>query len=374
MKTLYIIAKGIGKLSDEEIKALEEKNRHPRVSLLEDALSAEVLDERYLTGKVPAWRSWLLKLLPVGAAQIIETLFVHHKYDVIFTHSERVGLPLAFMMKYLGIKTPHVMIVSRITSMNEKKSKQKMWLLKYAKDALDRILIWSSVQREIAINQLGVDPEKIKLIKRGTDQRFWHPTPAKTDMICSVGMEMRDYPTLVEALRPLDIPCHIAVGAARGQIFETVKKLYDISELPENLEVGRKDYEELREMYNRCRFVVVSLLPTDSDNGLTAILEAMAMGKAVICTRVEGQVDVIEEDVTGIFVPQGDPEALREAIQKLWNNPELAEQMGAAGREYIEENHSVEQFVDDISKEVYEVANNPQVIKKKTVEKLEVET
>lgn len=374
MKTLYIIAKGIDKLSDEEIKALEEKNRHPRVSLLEDALSAEVLDERYLTGNVPAWRSWLLKLLPVGAAQIIETLFVHHKYDVIFTHSERVGLPLAFIMKYLGIKTPHVMIVSRITSMNEKKSKQKMWLLKYAKDALDRILIWSSVQRKIAIHQLGVDPEKIKLIKRGTDQRFWHPTPANTDMICSVGMEMRDYPTLIEALRPLDIPCHIAVGAARGQIFETVKKLYDIPELPENIEVGRKDYEELREMYNRCRFVVVSLLPTDSDNGLTAILEAMAMGKAVICTRVEGQVDVIREGVTGIFVPQGDPVAMREAIQKLWNNPGLAEEMGAAGREYIEENHSVEQFVNDISKEVYDVAKSPQVLKKKTVEKLEVET
>ncbi|MEX0609984.1 MAG: glycosyltransferase family 4 protein [Balneolaceae bacterium] len=374
MKTLYIISKGLNKQSDEEILALEKENRHPRVSMLEEALSADVIDERYLYDKTPAYRRWFYKLIPAGAAQIIEALVLHKKCDVIFTQSERVGLPLAFLMKYLGIKTPHVMIVSRITSMYEKKSRQKMWLLRHSKSALSRILIWSSVQRKIAINQLGVDPQKIKLLKRGTDQRFWHPKPAKTDMICSVGMEMRDYPTLVEALRPLEIPCHIAVGAARGQIFETVKRLYDIEELPENIEVGRKGYEELREMYSRCRFAVVSLLPTDSDNGLTAILEAMAMGKAVICTRVEGQVDVIEEGVTGIFVPQGDPNALRNAIQKLWNDPEWAEEMGIAAREYVEKYHSMEQFVQNISKEVFEVAEIPQKTKTQPIETLEVET
>ncbi|MEX0721753.1 MAG: glycosyltransferase family 4 protein [Balneolaceae bacterium] len=374
MKTLYIIAKGLNKLPDDEIKALEKENRHPRVSLLEEALSADVLDERYLAENVPVFRRWLYKFLPVGIAQVFEALFLQKYYDVIFTHSERVGLPLAFMMKYLRLKTPHVMIVSRITSMYEKKSRQKMWLLNHTKDALSRILIWSSVQRGIAINQLGVQPEKIKLIKRGTDQRFWHPKPAKTDMICSVGMEMRDYPTLVEALRPLDIPCHIAVGAARGQIFETVKKLYNIEEIPQNIEIGPKPYEELREMYSRCRFAVVSLLPTDSDNGLTAILEAMAMGKAVICTRVEGQVDVIQDGKTGIFVPQGDPAAMRKAIQELWNDPERAEKMGAAARNYVEENHSVEQFVEAISSEIYDVADTQQIIDKQSVEKLEVET
>lgn len=363
----------MGKQPDEEIIRLEKANRHPRVTFLENVLSADLLDERYLFNKAPIYRRWLYKYLPVGISQILEALILQRNYDVIFTQSERVGLPLALVMKYLRMKTPHVMIVSRITSADPKKSKQKMWFLKHAKSAINRILIWSSVQRDIAINQLGVDPNKIKLLKRGTDQKFWHPIPSKTDTICAVGMEMRDYPTLVEALRPLtDIPCHIAVGAARGQIFNTVRRLYDMEKIPDHITIGRKPYEELRELYARCRFAVVSLLPTDSDNGLTAILEAMAMGKTVICSRVEGQVDIIEDGVTGIFVPQGNPEAMREAIRDLWEHPERAEKMGRAARKFVEETHNMEQFVGAIKKEVVDAVNPAEISRTHPAKKIEV--
>jgi hypothetical protein len=59
MKTLYIIAKGMEKQSDEVIRELERQNKIPRVSLLEDTLSAEVLDERYLSEKTPRIRKVL---------------------------------------------------------------------------------------------------------------------------------------------------------------------------------------------------------------------------------------------------------------------------------------------------------------------------
>lgn len=350
------------KLPDEEIIRLEKQNRHPRVTLLEDALAADLLDERYLFEDAPAYRRWLYRFIPVVIAQIFEALILQSRYDVIFTQSEKVGLPLALLMKYLRIDKPHVMIISRITSMDEKKSRQKKWFLKHSHDAIDRILIWSSVQRRIAIDELGVPEHKIKLLKRGTDQKFWHPIPAETDMICSVGMEMRDYPTLVEALRPLDIPCHIATGAARGTIFETVQRLYNIDEMPDNISVGSKSYEELRRMYSRCRFTVISLLPTDSDNGLTALLESMAMGKPVICSRAEGQVDVIEDGVNGIYVPLQDPEALREAIVDLWNDPNRAEEMGKKARQHIEQYHTMEQFVKAIKNEVQEVVGEQPIL------------
>jgi glycosyltransferase involved in cell wall biosynthesis len=340
------------KVSDEEIRKLEQANLFPRVSLLEDALSADVLDERYLYEKAPIWRRWLYKYLPVGLAQILETLFIQHRYDVILSQSERVGLPLAFLMKYLRLKTPHVMVVSRITSSDPKKSKQKQWMLRHAKEAIARILIWSSCQRDIAIQKLGVDPEKIILLKRGTDQNFWKPKPAQDVMISAAGMEMRDYPTLVEALAPLNVPCHIAVATARGQLFDTVKRLYDIEKLPDNISVGRRPYVQLRELYAQSRFTVVPLMPTDSDNGLTAILESMAMGKPVICSRTDGQIDIIEDGVTGIYVPQGDPEALREAIIDLWNDPERCRAMGYAARRFIERTHNMEQFVEAIQNEV----------------------
>jgi len=79
----------------------------------------------------------------------------------------------------------------------------------------------------------------------------------------------------------------------------------------------------------------------------------MAMGKPVICSKTEGQVGIIEDGVTGIFVPQGDKDALRKAITKLWDDPEKCREMGIKGRKFIEENHSMEQFVDAIHNEMH---------------------
>ena len=344
----------MGKSSEEEIRALEKQRRIPRVTSLQDKVSATVLDERYLYEKTPGLRRFIYKRIPTHIAQMLEVLFIQHKFDVILSQTEKVAFPLAFIMKMLRFKIPHVVIISRITSVYEKQSDRKKWFVKQIKDYVAKFLIWSKVQREIAIEELGVDPAKIKLIKRGTDQKFWTSSGQvkKTDMICSVGMEARDYPTLIEALREVDIPCHIAVGSTRGELFNTVKKLYDIKDLPQNVTVGRKSHEELRELYERCRFVVVSLMESDSDNGLTTILESMAMGKPVICSRTQGQVGIIEDGVTGIFVPQGDPVALREAMSDLWNNPEKCKEMGKKGRRFIEEHHNMEQFVDAIYREL----------------------
>ena len=108
--------------------------------------------------------------------------------------------------------------------------------------------------------------------------------------------------------------------------------------------VGRKTLLELRELYARSRFVVVPLVPSESDNGVTVILEAMAMGKPVICSRTRGQVDVIQDGVTGIYVPVGHPTALREAMLSLWNDPQRARTMGARARAYVEQHHTLEQF------------------------------
>jgi glycosyltransferase involved in cell wall biosynthesis len=358
VKTLYIISNGQDKLPEEEILRLEQENRFPRVTMLQNALSVDLVDERYLYGEAPKIRRIIYPYLPLVLAQIIETLILCRKYDVIFSHTERAGLPLALIMKIFRINKPHVMVISRVTSMDEKKARRKIWFLKKTHSQINRIIMWSSVQKEFAVKQLGIPASKIARLNSGTDQEFWKGDPlADTDMICAVGMEMRDYPTLIEALRGLDIPCHIAAGHLRGVRFKSVDDIDSGSyeNLPKNITVGEKEYEDLRKLYERSRFVVVPLLPTDSDNGLTTIQESMSMGKTVICSRVEGQVDVIKEGETGIFVPQGDPEALRKAIIDLWNNPEKARKMGQAARRYIEEHRTIEQFVQGIKNVVEEV-------------------
>ena len=62
----------------------------------------------------------------------------------------------------------------------------------------------------------------------------------------------------------------------------------------------------------------------------------MAMGKAVICSRVPGQTDVVVEGDNGRYVPPGDPVALRTEIRRLLSDPEEAARLGANGRKLIE--------------------------------------
>lgn len=352
MKTLFLVSKGLDKPSDEEIKKREEADLQPRNTYFEEELNTELLDERYLQS-VPWYRRMIYAFFPVWLRLIFEAWVIHEEYDAVISYYERVGLPFAFLQKLFNSRTPHILMTTWFTS------KEKSWFLKRVHDKLAKIVTWSSVQRDYGVNELGIPPEKIKLLKRGTDQKFWRPMKAEEeDMICSAGMEMRDYPTLIKALKPLDIPCHIATGEARGELYDTVKKLYSMENIPSQITVGRKPSHKMREMYARSRFVVVPLQETDTDNGLTVMLEAMAMGKPVICSRVKGQVDVVQDGVTGLYVPQGDPQALRDAIQELWNNPEKTKEMGEAARAYIEEIHNLEQFVESIKTEVVQSIGN----------------
>ena len=61
--------------------------------------------------------------------------------------------------------------------------------------------------------------------------------------------------------------------------------------------------------------------------------EALAYGRPVVASAVGGLTDVVKDGVTGILVPPQDPDALRGAIERLLDDPELRRSLGAAARE-----------------------------------------
>ncbi len=337
MKALTLLTTGMTRARID----LEAADQCPRASLYEQVIATDMIDEQFLSG-APPFRRWLYRHMPLLPAQVLEAFFIRKRYDVVISWSDPHALLFSLLLKLTGARTPHVALMFWISK------PKKAALLKRVHSRIDKIVLWTSSHREFAINVLGIPKEKIEFIPYYVDQKFWRPMEVPSDTICSVGIEMRDYPTLIRAMQGLDIPCHIAAGSARGKIFDTVKAIYEQGPLPQNLTVGKLSAQELRHLYARSRFVVIPLLPSDSDNGLTSILEAMAMRKAVICSRTKGQTDVIVEGKTGLFVPQGDPQALREAILYLWNHPEVAERMGKEGRKRIEANNTWDQFVENI--------------------------
>ena len=75
-------------------------------------------------------------------------------------------------------------------------------------------------------------------------------------------------------------------------------------------------------------------------------LEAMAMAKPVVATRVGGTPEAIEDGVTGLLIPPKNPDALTKVIIKLLKNKELARKMGEAGRKRAEEHFDINTMVN----------------------------
>jgi sugar transferase (PEP-CTERM/EpsH1 system associated) len=84
------------------------------------------------------------------------------------------------------------------------------------------------------------------------------------------------------------------------------------------------------------------VLPSLAEGISNTILEAMASGLPVIATRVGGNPELVDDEVTGSLVSSGDPEALAREIRRYYSDVRLAAERGRAGRARAEEQFSLD--------------------------------
>lgn len=285
-----------------------------------------------------------------------------HHYNVIFTDGEQVGIPLAGLLKYatIGSRRPCHMMIVHILSV-----RKKMFLfdLLGLQSHVDVFLVYATWQQQFIQRRWNVPATRVVFTPFMVDADFFAPdkvTPNRPSrpMICSVGLESRDYPTLIQAVRGLDIQVVIAAASPWAKHADSTHG----QDIPENVTVQRFSQYELRQLYADSSFVVMPLLNVNYQAGVTAILEAMAMERAVICSRTPGQTDVVIDGETGLYVPPGDPEALRAAIMHLIRHPDQAIRMGQAGRRRIEQEMSLDHYTARLSRLVASVRPNVEAV------------
>ena len=82
-----------------------------------------------------------------------------------------------------------------------------------------------------------------------------------------------------------------------------------------------------------------------------ALMEAMSSGMPVVCSRIRGNRDLIQDGVSGVFA-ENNPEAVAEAILKLYGDPEYRTALGRAAAEQVWQYDNVN--VHKRMKEIYE--------------------
>jgi mannosyltransferase len=110
---------------------------------------------------------------------------------------------------------------------------------------------------------------------------------------------------------------------------------------------GELEIEEVQRWYQR--LTIYAFTSRNEGFGLT-LIEAMAVGAALVASRAGAAELVVEDGVTGVLTPPGDVEALVAALEPLMRDPASATEMGERGRARVLERFSLDAETNRIAK------------------------
>lgn len=191
--------------------------------------------------------------------------------------------------------------------------------------------------------------DRIAVIPFGIDTSRWEATPevrkraeairaqaGARPLILFAGrmVPYKGVDVLLRALAGLDAAAVLVGGGPSREGWVALARALDLSARVRF--AGEVPHEELAALYHACDVFVLPSVTRAEAFGYVQ-LEAMACAKPVVSTRVASGVPWVNRDgETGLTVPPGDPDALREAITTLAADAALRSRLGAAGRARVQ--------------------------------------
>lgn len=309
----------------------------PDFLALAQAIGGPILDRTSAGGLHPVWRR-LARSCGPDAGQVLAAFQRRREFDAFLCDSERVGLPLAALLRSVGHPGRVYFIGHRMTA----RWKQLLWRAAGRQRMVGGVFCYADAQAE-CLRRIGLPAGRLHRIPFNVDHRFFAPMPGQsTPMVLSVGQERRDYATLVEAARSLDCPVTIVASSP----WSRSRAQTPSAGLPANVRfLQNVSFTELRELYARAAVVAVPVQPVDFQAGITSLLEGMAMARPVVATANPGLRDVFADREAGLWVPPGDAPSLALALMHLLTHPRDAEEMGRRGRALVEREMTLDHWV-----------------------------
>ena len=254
------------------------------------------------------------------------------------------SLLVSFIQTLTGMRKPRHVILQFI--MREKtetvRSKLKYVFMRWLFSSVYVCVCSSRSEGRYYESVFGWPSSKWAFVPFHTDPDLLNYESADHDgFFLSAGRTFRDYRTLLQAFRMMDVPLRIVSSPSNIELRDKLAHVTIDYDLPSS------DLMKLM----ACAFaVVVPLEPRQISVGQSVVLQAMALGKPVIATRVNGTEDYIEHMKTGILVPPRDPHAIEEAVRLLMRDEPLRWQLGRAARERIKEAHLPIHYIHGVAR------------------------
>jgi hypothetical protein len=202
--------------------------------------------------------------------------------------------------------------------------------------------VFSTRETESFPRVWGVDRDRVAFLP-------WHHTLTDEELatpvsdgggVFSAGDSLRDYATLLQAARRIDVPFAIASRTLTAD---------DLGGMPPNVSIGPMPHERLTVMTAAASVVVAALeLREDRSSGQGTYLNAMALGKPVVVTDVAGVRDHVIDGETGVVVRAGDAPALEAAIRRLLDDDADRRRLGEAARRDVLERFGPDRYVENL--------------------------
>ena len=292
------------------------------------------------------------KALPMSLLQLLMVPRLL-RYDVVIASDafllgalvSILGRLASLTFRRSGTKWLYVVINSGVLISRHRRHLVRSALLRLCWRRFAAIACLAEMQQTELI-QFGINPEKTSLIHFGIDTRYFAGAEGASERatIISIGKDMsRDYVTLLAAAKVCNFPI---------EIFASHKNIPPGAEIPANVTIGYDALlERLRATYARSRFLVVPLFSKEAfggdPSGQTVVLEALAMGCAVLVTERPWLKEYLR-DSDYLSVRAEDPAALAQAMEELWRNAPLRNALGRAGQETVRRRYSSECFANEL--------------------------
>ncbi len=206
----------------------------------------------------------------------------------------------------------------------------------------------------------GLAPDAaIELVHHGLDASRFGPPPPPPDgvpvILCVArAVEKKGLDVLLDALAllPGDLDWrfeHIGGGALIDGLRTRAERLGIAGRVRW---LGAQPQSEVIAAYRRAvLFCLPARVAGDGDrDGLPNVLmEAMSQELAVVSTPISGIPEIVDDDVTGLLVPPGDPQALAAALRRLLADGALRRRLGEAGRRRVLADFAMERGIDRIA-------------------------